>query len=221
MDTIAQRLLHLSPAVVCDALDEMGMWSQAMHPHVAPLASSYRLAGQAHTILAHPAAQLGAYLPDTYERWAKAYDRTPPGSVLVIAASGVERGAVWGELRTERACRAGAVGLVTDGYVRDSGQIIASGFPVFCAGRSPEDCRGRIEFADADLAVTCGGVTVHPGDYVLADLDGVVVIPRAMAEDVISRAEHKEKIHAWIRDQIRKGREAQEVVQTYLEPHLP
>ncbi len=221
MNGVLERLSSLYSAVLCDALDEMGLWDQAMASRIAPLAPTHRLVGRVRTILARPTDTLGSYLPDTYERWARAYDGLGPGDVLVIAAPRVERGAVWGELRTERLSRRGAAGLVTDGYIRDCARILLTGFPVFCAGRSPEDCRGRIEFVDRDVEVACGGVRVSSGDYVVGDLDGVVVIPKAAAEDAVSRACEKDRIHAWIHDELKAGRKAQEVVQTYLRPRLP
>ncbi len=221
MDAIVQLLKSLYSAVICDALDEIGLWGQAMHHRITPLLPSHCFAGRAHTILAHPTSGLGEHFPDTYELWAKAYDRVGPGDALIIAAPGVERGAVWGELRTARVNRQGAAGLVTDGYVRDCARIVTTGFPVFCAGRSPEDCRGRMEFVDQDVEVLCGGVKVSPGDYVLADFDGVVVIPKAIVEDVVSRAEEKDRIHTWIHEELKSGRKAQDVVQTYLKPRLP
>lgn len=138
----------------------------------------------------------------------------------MIATGATARGAVWGELRTERLRRAGAAGLVTDGLVRDCARIIQTGFPVFSAGRSPEDCRGRIEFEDADIPVTCGGIPVRPGDYLVGDWDGVVVIPQEVVGDVIQLAEGKDRIHAWIHERLRSGALAQEVVQSYLHRRL-
>jgi 4-hydroxy-4-methyl-2-oxoglutarate aldolase len=216
VDEILQRLQGLYSAAICDALDELGLWTRAMDRGISPLVPTARIVGRARTILACPAPELGRYRPDTYRRWALAYDRVSQGEVLVIATGAIARGAVWGELRTARLRTVGAAGLVTDGLVRDCSRIIQAGFPVFCAGRSPEDCRGRIEFGEADITVTCGGVQIRPGDYLLGDLDGVVVVPQEVVVDVIQRAEDKDRIHAWIHERLRSGVTAQEVVQSYL-----
>ena len=91
----------------------------------------------------------------------------------------------WGELLSTAARYRGCRGVVIDGYTRDTRAIIAMGFPVFCRGIHPADSLGRLDVAAHDVPIHCGGVLVGPGDLILADDDGVVAIPQAVAEQAL------------------------------------
>ena len=95
--------------------------------------------------------------------------------------------------------------MVADAYTRDTLAIIDLRFPTFIAGVSPLDSLGRIDVEALDVAITCGGVTVEPDDLVVGDHDGVVVIPRALAPDVVARAEAKTTEEDLVREELARG----------------
>src|SRR6185312_15677466 len=102
------------------------------------------------------------------------------GEVAVIGTAQSTRNAPWGELLSTAAKARGARGAVVDGLVRDIGKMEELGFPVFAAGIKPVDSMGRGIVTAYNVPVECGEVLVHPGDFVFADFDGVVVIPQAV-----------------------------------------
>ena len=111
---------------------------------------------------------------------------------------------VLGRLLSNARGRGGA-GVVTDGGARDYAEIVSLGFPVFCRGLTPYDSQGRMDGTARDVSITCGGVAVAPGDLIYGDADGVVVVPSAMAEEVIRRAGEKVRGEDTVRDELRRG----------------
>ena len=183
----------LYTAVICDVLDALGYRNQALRPFVRPLDERSVLFGPART---------GQYVrvdgvadsENPYEVEIDLIDDLKPGEIVVLGCDGpTDSLTPWGELLTTAARVRGAAGAVLDGLVRDVHAIRESGFPVFHGGIGPLDSRGRGRMTARDLAIECGGVAIHPGDYVFGDIDGVVVIPRKIAKDCIARA--IEKIH--------------------------
>ncbi|GGF50288.1 4-hydroxy-4-methyl-2-oxoglutarate aldolase [Aliidongia dinghuensis] len=137
-----------------------------MAPAMQCLVEGPRIAGRALTV-SLPGDDGAALL--------KAVAEARPGDILVVARPGDDRHACWGAVMTAAAEAAGLAGVVIDGYVTDVGAIRASGLPVWCLGRSPVTTKNRGGGA-VGVPVTCGGVPVHPGDVVLADENGVLVM---------------------------------------------
>jgi regulator of RNase E activity RraA len=135
--------------------------------------------------------------------------------VLIAAAGGSMRSGIWGELLSTAARNSGCVGAIVDGAVRDVRQMRQMGFAVFARGTSPYDSLNRQRVIDLDVPVELGGVTFVPGDLVLADEDGVVVVPRAVEEAVLRRAWHKAHAEQVARDAIRAGMKASLVFEKY------
>ena len=128
-------------------------------------------------------------LPESpYELTIELIDSLVEGEVVVASANRSRRSALWGELLSTGAMARGARGVVTDGLCRDTRRIDEMGFPVFAAGVSPLDSMGRLEVVALRVPVVVGGVSVVHGDLVLADDDGVVVIPASVEETVVRRA---------------------------------
>ena len=178
----------LHAAVLADVLDELGYREQAMRSFIRPLDDSRVLFGRART---------GLYMPryhvepghNPYATEIALVDDLGPGDVAVFACNGpTERIAPWGELLSTAARCRGAAGCVTDGLVRDVRQIREMGFPVFAGGIGPLDSKGRGEMMAKDVPVMCGGVRIEPGDLLFGDVDGVVVLPQAVADAALSRA---------------------------------
>jgi regulator of RNase E activity RraA len=125
------------------------------------------------------------------------------------------RSGIWGELLSNAARNAGCAGAIVAGAVRDVAKMRAMGFAVFARGTNPHDSRDRQRVIDLDVPVEIGGVRISSGDLVLADEDGVVVVPREAEEEAIRRA--WEKVHAEnaVRDAIRGGMRAGEAFRRY------
>ena len=207
-DEIVGRLYS---AVLSDVLDGLGLPRQAMRPFVRPLDEALVLFGRART---------GLYMPryhvepgrNPYEVEIALVDDLKPGEVAVFACGGpTDRIAPWGELLTTASIARGAAGCVTDGLVRDVRRIREVGFPVFHGGIGPLDSKGRGEMMAMDVPVECGGVRVEPGDYVLGDVDGVVVVPHAAAEEAFRQALGKVAAEDRTREMLAAGRKLREV----------
>ncbi|MEX2175797.1 MAG: hypothetical protein WD872_15645, partial [Pirellulaceae bacterium] len=124
----------------------------------------------------------------------RAVDTCRPDDVLIAAAGGSVRSGLWGELLSTAARRTGCVGAIVDGAVRDVAKMAAMGFPVWARGTCLYDSKDRNRVIDIDVPVEIDGVLFSPGDLVVADTDGVVVIPQAVEAAVVRRA--WEKVHA-------------------------
>ena len=182
----ADRLAKLYTGVVADVLDKLGLRNQALHPRIRPLFPEATFAGFALTVQTVPARETAPAHP--YAGELAAVDALKPGDVLMVSET---QWSFWGELLSTAARYRGCRGVVLDGPTRDTVAIKEMGFPVFHAGFHPADSLGRIDVTAHDVPISCGGVLVHPGDLVLADHDGVVVVPLAIAEQVLTLAEEK------------------------------
>jgi len=194
----------LSSAAVSDVLDALGLFEQAMKPFMRPIDEDLVMFGRARTGL-----YAEIHHVETGERFAPDIDLIDdlrPGEVPVLAANGpTERVAPLGDLIATAARARGAVGLVTDGLVRDVRIIRGLRFPCFHGGIGPLDTLGRATFVAADVEVVCAGVRVRPGDYVFGDADGVVVVPERVVGEVVERALAKIEAEAKTREMLEGG----------------
>ena len=181
----------LYTAVLSDVLDSLGHRHQAMLASIRPLDPEIPLFGRVRTGLFEPrdGERPGEH---PYDIEIALIDDLKPGDVAVLACGlSPETIVPWGELLTTAARARGAVGAVTDGLVRDARTIARMRFPVFHGGYRPIDSKGRGKMVARDTEVACAGVTVRSGDLVFGDQDGVVIIPQAISETVLSRAMEK------------------------------
>ncbi len=144
-----------------------------------------RLVGRAHTVLS---ADVYQRPENPYTTEIAAVDALKPGDVMVAATNGSERTCLWGELLSTAARARGATGCLIDGHVRDVRRILEMEFPVFCTGFRPVDSSSRSIVLDHGVPIRCGDVLVHPGDIIFADVDGVVVIPKAQLASTVEAA---------------------------------
>ncbi len=168
---LAERFAKYPTGNIVDAMGRVG----AMDPGIKPVGRGMKLAGSALTVRIRACDNLVIY---------KAMELGQPGDVLVIATGNFQGAATWGDLTSMIAKAKGIVGVVTDGMVRDVDGICQVGLPVFARGATPnspfKDGQGEVNFT-----VSCGGVTVRPGDILVGDGDGVVVIPREDWDEVL------------------------------------
>lgn len=210
--TLEMMRQRLTCAVVCDALDALGFRRQAPRVPIRPLTTNQLLVGRCKTTLW---ADMSHYDPRPYELELQAVDGCRPDDVLIAAAGGSMRSGIWGELLSTAARNRGCVGAIVDGAVRDVAVMQSMGFAVFARGTCMYDSKDRQRVIDLDVVVEIDGVAFAPGDLVLADADGVVVVPRQIETEAIQRA--WEKVHAEnvVRDSIRAGMKAVEAFQKY------
>jgi regulator of RNase E activity RraA len=213
--TSCDLLATLYTAALSDVMDEMGYPNQALRPFVRPLDEALSFMGRARTgLYAETYSVLEGENP--YELEIKLVDDLKAGEVAVFACGGpTDRVAPWGELLTTAAMAHGAAGCVTDGLVRDVRHIREMKFPVFHGGIGPLDSRGRSRMIEMDRPVVCAGVRVCAGDTVFGDVDGVVVIPEAISDQVFAKALDKATRENRTRDELRQGRLLSEVYAKY------
>lgn len=186
-----ERLLKLGTGPVSDALDKGG----AMDHEMRPWSANARMAGPAFTVQLHTADILMV---------SKALAECPAGHVLVIDGHGERNTALWGGLTTLSALRKGLAGVVVDGAIRDLADIRASKLPVFARAVVPN--AGGAQYAGKlQVPVACGGAVVHPGDWLVGDDDGVVVIPASRLEETLEKATRIVEAEKRIAKAIRAG----------------
>ena len=169
-------------ASVADAVDKVCGRRGYMECAIKPRINDQRICGPAATVLE---AATDEFVPPQHA--LDLIDEAPAGSVIVISIEGGEPDvAVWGGLMTAGAVANGHVGAVLDGCVRDLTEIRRDyGFPVYARAVSPGTTLGRFRTVASQVPVRVGGIMVHPGDLVVGDVDGVVVVPQAHAEEVL------------------------------------
>lgn len=205
-----RSLSGLTAARVSDTLDEMAHRHQVMNPVVRPLRKGPAVIGRAVTVRFVPATS-EADPDDPYGDAIDLIDGLQPGDIVVIATNGDSRSAYWGQLFSAAARGHGAVGAVCDGFVRDAPDIAELGFPVFAQGNRPIDFRNRMQIESVGSTVSCAGVEVTAGDLVVADDDGVVVVPRLLASEVAERVSKRAGTEATVLDELLDGASLREV----------
>jgi regulator of RNase E activity RraA len=194
------RLAKLYTPVVADVLDRIGYRNQSLAPRIRPLWPEAKAAGFALTVQTVPAQSQTPAHP--YAGELAAVDSLQDGDMLVVSQAACS---FWGELLSTAAKYRGCRGVVLDGPTRDSRAILAMGFPVFHVGFHPADSLGRLDVVGHNVPIECGGVLIHPGDLVLADHDGVAVVPQAAAEETLQLAEEKVSGENLVRKALAEG----------------
>jgi regulator of RNase E activity RraA len=136
----------------------------------------------------------------------RAIEDCPPGAVLVADCRRDTAAASGGDILMTRLASRGVGGMVTDGGMRDVANIAKLAMPVYIGAPAAPASFHRHAAVDANVPIACGGVPVYPGDVMVGDLDGVVVIPRHLAEEVAHDATEQEQLEAWILEEVRGGR---------------
>lgn len=201
LQSIAQTLYT---AVLSDVLDELGFREQAMPPSIRPLDDDLVMVGRARTGVYR---EVYSVVPgdNPYALEIALVDDLKPGDVAVLGCGGSTRIAPWGELLSTASRARGAAGCLTDGFVRDIKPIRRMRFPVFHGGIAPLDSKGRGKVAEIDVPIRCAGVAVSPGDLVVGDADGVIVIPRAVEAVALEKAFAKVRGENDTREELERG----------------
>lgn len=203
---------QLYTAVISDVLDMMGFSHQATRIPFHAYTQVPKIIGRCKTTLWE---DLFDKDPEPYALELNAVDSCQPGDVLIAAAGGSVRSGIWGELLSTAARNQGCSGVIVHGAVRDVDKMTEMGFPVFATARNPYDSQNRQRVVDVDVVVEIDGVKFSPGDVVMADEDGVVVIPRHIEEVVIAAALEKVTAENRSRDAIKMGMKAADAYKTF------
>lgn len=177
MDNIIELFKEIPTTAVSDAMSGMNNLDSS----IKPLKEEYKVVGRAYTVQM-PVGDNSMIL--------RAFNEARPGDVIVVDAKGDTYRAIAGDFMVSIAQTLGIQGIVVDGVIRDIVGIKALDFPVFSKGTtvaaSAKSGGGQVQ-----VPISCGGVTVHPGDLIVGDADGVVVIPREKEEDILAKAKEK------------------------------
>jgi 4-hydroxy-4-methyl-2-oxoglutarate aldolase len=208
MDELIRRIRTLHTALVCDAMDRLGIPCRSMDFRIQPIYPNAIVAGRALTLLEMPVYRRPA---EPYKVLFDAFDHIEAGTVLIVSSSGEYSSGIWGELVSIGARALGAEGAVIDGLTRDVAGIAAMQFPVFARGLTPLDSEGRCEAIEWGTPVKCGGVIIKQGDVIFGDTMGVVAIPPERLVEVLACAEKKEAGEQVVRDHLQCGEHLREI----------
>lgn len=199
---LTDRLSRLYASAVHDVMHGRGHSNCVLPPGLAAVNPAHVLAGEVFTIDGH--YEEGQPTPATLRGWAEVLSKAPAGKVIVCQPNTMEV-ALMGELSAATLAKRGVRGYIADGGTRDVALLAGMDFPVFSRFATPKDIAGRWRAKSMGQPITIGTVTIETGDYVLADRDGVVILPRAMAAEVIAETEAKAATENAMREALMAG----------------
>jgi regulator of RNase E activity RraA len=204
-----ERLKKVSTATLTTVLFKRGLRNVFIQGIFLLNARAPRMVGEAFTLRYIPARedvdQLGAFEGRGHPQ-REAIEACPAGSVLVMDARRDASAATGGDILMTRLMVRGVAGVVTDGGLRDSPTIEKLPWPAYCGARSAPLNLVRHHATDSQVPIGCGGVAVYPGDVVVGDAEGVVVIPAKIADEVATEGESQTQFEDWVEDRVKEGR---------------
>ncbi|MBU3113858.1 RraA family protein [Clostridium lacusfryxellense] len=206
---LCDRYEKVFTAAVNDVLREFCYLQQALPPSIMALREDMRVAGIAFTIK----GSKNLTLENEMQQRAKMLEAIREDSVCVWDTSGDEETTQWGGIMTMASKRRGCRGAVVDGGARDVKEILDQDFPVFCKFKSSNGMLGRFRMIGYQMPIMIGNVFIYPGDIIFGDMDGVIVVPRKIAYDVLIKAEYIKENEKEIRDMILEGLTPTQVVE--------
>ena len=204
---VIETLSAISTATLTTLLLKKGLRNVWMRGTRPIRAGQPRLVGRAFTLRFVPAREDLA----TPESWSSpkstraAIEDMPEGCIAVVDSMGVKDAGIFGDILCARIAKKKVAGLVTDGVVRDMAGVLGTGLPVWCSGAAAPPSVAGLTFVDWQQPIGCGGVAVFPGDVVVVDDDGAVLIPAALLDDMLAAAPGQEALENWIMGQVQQG----------------
>ena len=203
------RLAGCSSATLSTQLFKRGLRNQIMQGVTRLTPKAPPLVGEAYTLRNIPAREdidhIGIHQDPAHPQ-RKAIETVPPGQVLVIDCRGDARCASAGGILVRRLAVRGVAGLVCDGGLRDTPEISAEGFPVYCKAPAAPISLTHQHAVDVEVPIACGGVAVYPGDVIVGDAEAVIVIPRHLADEIAVDALDQEQLERFVMEEIASGR---------------
>ncbi len=195
---LLSRYEQLYTGAISDVLREFALLDQALPGHLKPLRPERTVAGLAFTVKSAPNVKITGEMTVRTQMLTE----LPADTMVMWDTSHDEKATLWGGVMTATATGLGVKGAVIDGGIRDTHQILEKNFPVFYKHRIPNGSLGRCLITHYQIPIKIGDVVIRPGDVVLGDIDGVVVVPRDIAFDVLVRAEeikaNEKQIFSWV-----------------------
>lgn len=203
---LCERYRRLYMPAVCDAVYSLGMEEKVLPSSLRPLFPEERIAGIAYTVVGKAIEPPIEWDPgiERISSYLEMFEHLPTDSVLVSVNPDSHVGH-FGELTGNSARARGCVGVILDGNLRDIEGLRDIGLQVFYRDLSPLNAIGRWEMVQSQVPVSVGGVTISPGDVVIAEFDGILVVPAADAEQVLIRAEEIVGSEALVREEMQAG----------------
>ncbi len=204
---LLETLRGVTAATITTVLLKKGLRNVWMRGPVPLRPGQPRIVGYAFTLRFVPAREDLA----TTASWASplstraAIEEMPEGAIAVADAAGVTHAGIFGDILCARMMQRKVAGLITDGVVRDGAGVLATGLPVWASGVAAPPSVAGLTFAGWQETIGCGGVAVVPNDIVVADGDGAVVIPAALADEVAALAPEQERFEAWVMSEVQRG----------------
>jgi 4-hydroxy-4-methyl-2-oxoglutarate aldolase len=193
---IIEEFKKLSTPTVSDAMDKLGVDGTCLG--IAPLDFGFRLVGRAFTVKYVPAGvnkgTVGDYIDDIN-----------PGEVVVLDNGGRMEATVWGDILTTVADRRGIAGTVIHGVCRDVSKSLELNYPIFSCGNYMRTGKDRVQVEAMNVPVSLGSVRVEPGDLLIGDADGIVVVPKELEQKILEISMEIEEKENKIRDEVQKG----------------
>jgi regulator of RNase E activity RraA len=202
---------HLYTPVVGDILDNLGHWNQFLPQPIRSIAPGMQIVGRAMPVLL---ADVVGPQAKPFGLLTEALDQIEPGEIYTVTG-GSQNCAAWGEILTAAARTRGGAGAVINGFHRDTPKVLEQNWPVFSRGSYAQDAGVRSIVVNFRCLVEIGGVIIRPGDLIFGDVDGVLVIPRAIEREVMRLASEKASGEKLVRREIEAGSSTTEVFRKY------
>jgi len=194
---VVNNLSKYGTAIIYEAMGRKG----ALESFIKPIGMGMKCCGVALTVYNHAGDNLMLH---------KAIEVAERGDVIIAVTGGYTEAGIWGEIMTTAAQTKGIVGLVTDGSIRDSEAIRRLAFPTFCKGISIKGSAKEI-IGTINKTIICAGIIINPGDIIIGDDDGVVVVPKEIGADIVLKCKQREKKEAVIMKQLKLGKTTLEI----------
>lgn len=205
--SIIEQLERVSTATLTTVLLKKGLRNVWIRGAFPLRADQKRIVGRAFTFRFIPAREDLA----TPASWGNpistraAIEAMPEGCIAVIDGQGVTDAGVFGDILCARMAKRNVAAMVTDGVVRDLSGVLGTGLPVWANGTAAPPSVAGLTFVNWQEPIGCGGVAIYPGDLIVADLDGAVVIPAAMVDAIVAESVEQEAMEEWIVGEVEKG----------------
>ena len=211
-DDLVSRLGNLNSSIVHDALRAEGLLNQTLPPQIKPICSNQKLSGIIWTL--HGKIENKIDVHDSLLSWTNFLSKAKSDSVIICQPNN-DIIALMGELSAETLLKKKVRGYIVDGGSRDIARIKEIGFPVFCKFYSPKDIAGRWKVTELGAKIKISDIEINTGDYVIADEDGIVIIPKNDAEKIILKAEQDFNTENKMRKAILSGQDPQKAYLKY------